>query len=77
VHTPKQWQLVEYAEIELNVLTSQCLNRRIDQYLKTVKKEVAAWQEFRANKNAKVKLAIPLLLIARVKLSRLYPTLNS
>jgi len=41
------------AEIELNVLTSQCLNRRIDN-IETVKKEVASWQEFRTNKNAKV-----------------------
>jgi hypothetical protein len=41
------------AEIELNVLTGQCLNRRIDK-IETVKDEVAAWLEFRNNKNAKV-----------------------
>jgi len=41
----------------LNVLTSQCLNRRIDN-IETVKKEVAAWQGSRNNKNAKVNWAI-------------------
>jgi hypothetical protein len=41
------------AEIELNVLTGQCLKRRIGN-IDIVKKEVAAWQKFRNNKNAKV-----------------------
>ena len=41
------------AEIELNVLTGQCLNRRIDD-IALVRKEAAAWQKFRNNKNAKI-----------------------
>jgi len=49
VHTPKHGSWLNIAEIELNVLTSQCLNRRIDN-IETVKKEVAAWQESRNNK---------------------------
>ncbi len=40
------------AEIELN---GQCLNRRIDD-IEVVSKEVLAWQKYRNNKNAKVKL---------------------
>jgi len=40
-------------EIELNVLTGQCLNRRINT-IENVRNEVDAWQEFRNNKNAKV-----------------------
>jgi hypothetical protein len=56
------------------VLTSQCLNRRIDN-IETVKKEVAAWQEFRNNKNTKVNWQFTTA-DARVKLSRLYPTLH-
>ena len=75
VHTPKHGSWLNIAEIELNVLTSQCLNRRIDN-IETVKKEVAAWQEFRANKNAKVNWRFTTT-DARVKLSRLYPTLQS
>jgi hypothetical protein len=62
------------AEIELNVLPGQCLNRRIDN-IETVKKEVAAWQKFRNNKNAKVNWQFTTA-DARVKLSRLYPALD-
>jgi len=40
------------AEIELNVLTSQCLNRRIDD-IKVIGNEVAAWLKSKNNKNAK------------------------
>ena len=75
MHTPKHGSWLNIAEIELNVLTRQCLNRRIDN-IETVKKEVAAWQEFRTNKNAKVNWRFTTA-DARVKLSRLYPTLNS
>jgi hypothetical protein len=39
------------AEIELNVLMGQCLNRRIDN-IKAIKQEVDAWQEHRNNKKA-------------------------
>jgi hypothetical protein len=63
------------AEIELNVLAGQCLNRRIDN-IEAVKKEVAAWQKFRNNKNAKVNWQFTTP-DARVKLYRLYPTLDS
>jgi len=57
------------------VLTGQCLDRRIDS-IETVKKEVAEWQKFRNNKNAKVNWQFTTA-DARVKLSRLYPTLDS
>ena len=71
------------AEIELNMLTGQCLNRRIDD-IEIVRKEVAAWQKFRNNKlvldiergNAKVNWQFTTEN-ARIKLSRLYPTLES
>jgi hypothetical protein len=53
VYTPKHGSWLNMAEIELNVLTGQCLKRRIDN-IDIVKKEVAAWQKFRNNKNAKV-----------------------
>jgi predicted AAA+ superfamily ATPase len=57
------------------VLTGQCLNRRIDD-IEIVRKEAAAWQKFRNNKNAKVNWQFTAE-DARIKLSRLYPTLES
>jgi hypothetical protein len=62
------------AEIELNVLTSQCLNRRIDD-ITVVSREVMAWQKFRNNKNAKINWQFTTE-DARIKLSRLYPTIE-
>lgn len=73
VYTPKHGSWLNMAEIELNVLTGQCLNRRIDD-IEIVKKEVRAWQEFRNNKAAKVNWQFTAEN-ARIKLSRLYPTL--
>jgi hypothetical protein len=61
------------AEIELNVITGQCLNRRIDD-IEIVRKETHAWQEARNNKNAKVNWQFTTK-DARIKLSRLYPRL--
>lgn len=75
VYTPKHGSWLNMAEIELNVLTGQCLNRRIDD-ITIVRKEVLAWQNFRNNKNAKVNWRFTAE-DARIKLSRLYPTLES
>ena len=74
VYTPKHGSWLNVAEIELNVLTGQCLNRRIDD-IEVVRKEVLAWQEVRNNKNAKVNWQFTAEN-ARIKLSRLYPTLE-
>jgi len=73
VYTPKHGSWLNMAEIELNVLSGQCLNRRIDD-ITVVRKEVRAWQEFRNNKEAKVNWRFTTK-DARIKLSRLYPTL--
>jgi hypothetical protein len=75
VYTPKHGSWLNMAEIELHVLTGQCLNRRIDD-IAIVRKEAAAWQKFRNNKHAKVNWQFTAE-DARVKLSRLYPTLES
>jgi len=74
VYTPKHGSWLNMAEIELNVLTGQCLDRRIDD-IEEVRKEVLAWQKFRNNKNAKVNWQFTCE-DARIKLSRLYPTLE-
>ena len=75
VYTPKHGSWLNMAEIELNVLTSQCLDRRIDN-IDFIRTEVMAWQNFRNNKNAKVKWQFTMA-DARIKLRRLYPTLES
>lgn len=75
VYTPKHGSWLNMAEIELNVLIGQCLNRRIDN-IEAVKTESAAWQESRNNKGAKVNWQFRSE-DARMKLKRLYPTLDS
>ena len=74
VYTPKHGSWLNMAEIELNVLTGQCLKRRIDD-IEVVRKEVWAWQKFRNTKDAKVKWQFTTK-DARIKLSRLYPTID-
>lgn len=74
VYTPKHGSWLNMAEIELNVLTGQCLNRRIDD-IEVVRKEVRAWKESRNNKTAKVNWQFRTE-DARIKLSRLYPTID-
>ena len=63
------------AEVEINVMVSQCLNQRIDS-IKTVRGEVAAWQARRDNLQAKVNWQFTTK-DARIKLKRLYPTTTS
>jgi hypothetical protein len=60
-------------EIELHVLTGQCLNRRIGD-MDTMKKEVIAWQRDRNNRNAKINWRFTND-DARIKLKKLYQTL--
>ena len=53
IYTPKHGSWLNMAEIELNVLIGQCLNRRIDD-IKVVARESLVWQKFRNNKDSKV-----------------------
>lgn len=73
VFTPKHGSWLNMAEIELNVLTKQCLNRHIDN-LKTIKKEVSAWQRHRNKKRKQVNWQFTTK-DARVKLKKLYPSI--
>lgn len=73
IYTPKHGSWLNMAEIELHVLMSQCLNRRIDK-IETMKQEVNAWQRDRNNKEATIKWQFTNDK-ARVKLKRLYPTI--
>jgi len=74
VFTPKHGSWLNMAEIELNVLIRQCLNRRIDN-IKEVRNEAEAWQNYRNNRNAKVNWQFTTK-DARIKLLRLYPTID-
>lgn len=74
VYTPKHGSWLNVAEIELNVMISQCLNRRIDN-LEELRDEVAAWQAGRDQLQAKVDWQFTTA-DARIKLKRLYPTLE-
>jgi hypothetical protein len=61
------------AEIELSILSRQCLDRRIpDQEI--LKKEIASWQEKRNTTAQPMKWRFTNE-DARVKLKKLYPTL--
>ena len=74
VYTPKHGSWLNMAEIELNVLIGQCLDRRIDS-IDTLRSEVAAWQAHRDQIKAKVNWQFTCDK-ARIKLLRLYPTLQ-
>ena len=62
------------AEIELNVLIGQCLNRRIAE-VEVMRREVTAWESARNGMNAGVNWQFTAE-DARIKLKRLYPTFD-
>ena len=72
VYTPKHGSWLNVAEIELNVMISRCLDRRIGS-MEKLRGEVAAWQTRRDQIHAKVNWQFTTE-DARVKLKRLYPT---
>lgn len=74
VYTPKHGSWLNMAEIELHVLNGQCLNRHIAD-IKKIKEEVQAWQSSRNNKNSKINWQFTNKE-ARVKLKKLYPSIN-
>ena len=72
-YTPKHGSWLNMAEIELNVLTRQCLARRIDN-LDLLKIELAAWEADRTPDRAKISWHFRST-DARVKLASLYPSI--
>lgn len=75
IYTPKHGSWLNMAEIELNVLMGQCLNRKIGD-METMKSEVRAWQQDRNNKGATINWQFTNDK-ARIKLKRLYPTIST
>lgn len=75
VYTPKHGSWLNMAEIELRVLSNQCLNRRIDT-ITEVRAQVIAWEEERNNKNSTINWRFTTDK-ARIKLLHLYPSIEA
>ena len=73
-YTPKHGSWLNIAEIEFSVLSRQCLDRRVPDAA-TLTREVAAWQE-RRNAAARPVDWRFTTADARIKLKRLYPSLQ-
>jgi hypothetical protein len=72
-YTPQPGPWVNQAEIELSVLTGQCLDRRIGAKEEVVR-EVAAWERPRNEAEARIDWRFTTDQ-ARIKLKKLYPSL--
>jgi hypothetical protein len=73
-HTPKHGSWLDIAEIEIDIMTTQCLNRRIDN-IETLRSELAVWE---TDRNMAPK-AIDWQFSAddaRIKLKRPYPNIQ-
>lgn len=74
-YTPKHGSWLDMAEIELNVMTRQCLSRRIET-IERLRKELSSWEEERNKSKAKIKWHFQTG-DAREKLISLYPNLTT
>ena len=74
-HTPKHGSWLNIAEIELSVLTMQCLARRLPD-METLTKETQQWEQRRNASQKGVDWQFSTL-DARIKLKRLYPQIQS
>lgn len=73
VYTPKHGSWLNMAEIELNVVSGQCLKRQIRD-IDTMRYEVSAWERERNSKTSIVDWQFTAE-DARIKLKRLYPAI--
>ena len=71
-YTPKHGSWLNMAEIELSVLSRQCLDRRVPNF-ETLEAEAAAWQERRDAAGVEIEWRFRTD-DARIKLKRLYPS---
>ena len=74
-YTPKHGSWLDMAEIEIGVLSRQCLNRRIPDQ-ETLRSEIAAWQVQRNHEGVHVNWRFTTA-DARIKLKSLYPSIQS
>lgn len=73
-YTPKHGSWLNMAEIELSILSRQCLDRRIGDQ-ETLAAEVAAWEAERNGSGATVNWRFTTV-DARIKLKHLYPSIE-
>ena len=73
-YTPKHGSWLNMAECELAVLAGQCLDRRIST-IDALREEIAAWQGPRNQRQTKIHWQFGTE-VARVKLKRLYPSVE-
>jgi len=73
-YTPKHGSWLNMAEIELSVLSRQCLKRRIPDQGALIR-EAAAWEQRRNSSKATVQWRFTTA-DARIKLTKLYPTIE-
>jgi len=73
-YTPKHGSWLNMAEIEMSVLSRQCLAERMDN-ISRLDSEVRAWVEKRNTKQAKVDWRFTTA-DARIKLKKLYPSIE-
>ncbi len=71
-YTPKHGSWLNIAEIELSVLSRQCLDSRVPDF-ETLQAEVQAWHQRRNAKGGKINWRFTTEH-ARIKLRRLYPS---
>jgi transposase len=69
--TPKHGSWLNMAEIEISILTRQCLKQRIDS-IETLQELTSTWQQRRNAQKAKINWSFDVSR-ARTKLARLYP----
>lgn len=74
-YTPKHGSWLNMAEIELSILSRQCLDQRIPD-IDALKAEIEAWSALRLTESGRVhwRFTAP---DARIKLARLYPTISA
>jgi hypothetical protein len=73
-YTPKHGSWLNMAETEINIMNSQCLNRRLDNQ-PLLAAEVAAWEQKRNMAKARIHWTFTLAA-ARRKLGKLYPSIE-
>ena len=73
-YTPKHGSWLDIAEIELGILSRQCLSQRIDN-IEKLREETATWEKNRDQAEVKVDWQFTTA-DARTKLKRLYPSMD-
>ena len=75
IYTPKHGSWLNMAEIELNVMQKQCIGRRISN-VETLANEIGHWVAIRNDKKCSINWQFTTS-DSRIKLKRLYPTIET